>query len=277
MATTLIVSRALEDTGTARRLEDELARLAADAGAQVLVTPDIYHIAHDSGLWDEIAALDGRVGVAAWHYPRPAEWMLRSHGLDAAELSAVDLRECARAEECWALLAEQLAPDGGEGAVRELDEPVSERWYPVVDYSRCIACGHCMQFCIFGVWERRKRRVVTVVPDNCKLGCPACARICPRGAIMFPTSDDPVLAGAPGTLMTPDAAARRMYYVRTGARCPKCGSRGEPDVIETSAGAPVCEECGRPLKSADIPPSEVRDEIDALIDELDALAEGDGP
>src|SRR5207302_6046724 len=33
--------------------------------------------------------------------------------------------------------------------------------------------------------------------DNCKRGCPACSRVCPEHAIMFPDYKTPAIAGAP--------------------------------------------------------------------------------
>jgi NAD-dependent dihydropyrimidine dehydrogenase PreA subunit len=59
-------------------------------------------------------------------------------------------------------------------------------WYPVIDYSRCTACGQCANFCLFGVYENAGDRVNVVNPDSCKNNCPACARICPATAIIFP-------------------------------------------------------------------------------------------
>jgi len=59
-------------------------------------------------------------------------------------------------------------------------------WYPVIDYSRCTACGQCADFCLFGVYEKGNNRVVVVNPKGCKNNCPACARICPQTAIVFP-------------------------------------------------------------------------------------------
>jgi NAD-dependent dihydropyrimidine dehydrogenase PreA subunit len=59
-------------------------------------------------------------------------------------------------------------------------------WYPVVDYSRCTACGQCADFCLFGVYEKTENRVTVVNPAGCKINCPACARICPSTAIIFP-------------------------------------------------------------------------------------------
>ena len=44
-------------------------------------------------------------------------------------------------------------------------------------------------------------RVSVAQPDNCKPGCPACARVCPASAIIFPEcSDDEAIAGGEGTV-----------------------------------------------------------------------------
>ncbi|MBP8960093.1 MAG: 4Fe-4S binding protein [Bacteroidales bacterium] len=59
-------------------------------------------------------------------------------------------------------------------------------WYPIIDYSRCTGCGQCADFCIFGVYEKNENSVKVVNPKGCKNNCPACARICPSVAIIFP-------------------------------------------------------------------------------------------
>ena len=59
-------------------------------------------------------------------------------------------------------------------------------WYPVIDYSRCTNCGQCADFCLFGVYEKGENKVRVINPQQCKNNCPACARICPQTAIVFP-------------------------------------------------------------------------------------------
>ena len=60
-------------------------------------------------------------------------------------------------------------------------------WFPVIDYDRCQDCRQCLQFCLFGVYAAQEGGKVRVArPENCKTGCPACARICPQAAIIFP-------------------------------------------------------------------------------------------
>ena len=76
------------------------------------------------------------------------------------------------------------------------------RWYPVIDYGRCNDCMECLDFCLFGVYGvDDDGHVVVESPDNCKKGCPACSRVCPQNAILFPMHRTPAIAGAPGASM----------------------------------------------------------------------------
>jgi len=60
-------------------------------------------------------------------------------------------------------------------------------WFPVIDYSRCTHCMQCLSFCLFDVYGATSDGKITVQnQDNCKTDCPACSRVCPEVAIMFP-------------------------------------------------------------------------------------------
>jgi NAD-dependent dihydropyrimidine dehydrogenase PreA subunit len=60
-------------------------------------------------------------------------------------------------------------------------------WFPVIDYDRCTNCMQCLSFCLFGVYAVSPDGKITVQnEDNCKTNCPACSRVCPEVAIMFP-------------------------------------------------------------------------------------------
>jgi Pyruvate/2-oxoacid:ferredoxin oxidoreductase delta subunit len=60
-------------------------------------------------------------------------------------------------------------------------------WFPVIDYDRCTNCMQCLSFCLFGVYGvDQQNRIQAQNHDNCKTNCPACSRVCPEAAIMFP-------------------------------------------------------------------------------------------
>jgi NAD-dependent dihydropyrimidine dehydrogenase PreA subunit len=60
-------------------------------------------------------------------------------------------------------------------------------WFPLIDYDRCTNCMQCLSFCLFGVYGADAEGHIQVQnQDNCKTNCPACSRVCPEAAIMFP-------------------------------------------------------------------------------------------
>lgn len=60
-------------------------------------------------------------------------------------------------------------------------------WFPVIDYDRCTNCMQCLSFCLFGVYGvDAGGRIQAQHQDQCKTNCPACSRVCPEAAIMFP-------------------------------------------------------------------------------------------
>lgn len=246
--------------------DSELARHLSDAGFDVWLVPHLYHVAEGSEIWRELENAKGATVFIVPLHPRPTEALLGRHGIWDGGSLAIDSRlpDSALA----AQLASRFSPPAGQGPIRSLDEATGNRWYPLVDESRCTHCGSCFQFCLFGVYTMDSdKRVRIVNPDRCKPGCPACSRICPQGALMFPLYDkDPAIAGAPGQFPKPDAAARKMYYARTGLLCPRCGQTGKPP---PKAGAAACEECGRPAIVKGGGP----DALDALIDGLERMQE----
>ncbi len=83
------------------------------------------------------------------------------------------------------------------GQLVQVEEQTSRRWYPVIDFSRCTNCMECVDFCLFGVYGvDGAENILVEQPDNCRKGCPACSRVCPANAIIFPQHKAPAIAGA---------------------------------------------------------------------------------
>ncbi len=60
-------------------------------------------------------------------------------------------------------------------------------WFPVIDYDRCTNCMQCLSFCLFDVYGVSDDKKIQVQNQSkCKTDCPACSRVCPEVAILFP-------------------------------------------------------------------------------------------
>lgn len=99
------------------------------------------------------------------------------------------------------LATETVSLSGMEPAAKPSEKPPTpqrptRRWYPVIDYHRCTNCLECIDFCLFGVYGVDGMESILVEqPDNCRQGCPACSRVCPENAIIFPQHKTPNIAG----------------------------------------------------------------------------------
>ena len=280
---TIIISRSRGGDQDSIVIENGLAEFCSQqSGLDVLIIPHLYDLSDDSDVWDAIRAIKGHMLVAAWIYPRPAVIILSEHCI-SIELDCIfDLKEHPTASEWHMMISVRLGSDShvlsGGGSIRELHSNARERWYPVIDPSLCANCGNCLQFCIFNVYTYDESHKVTATnPDNCKTGCPACSRICPEGAIIFPLyNKDAAISGAPGLRMSPDAAARRMFYMRTKKQCPVCHQTADDARIKSQSGASrICGECGTPVDSIGdtetCPDQDALNDIDLLIDDLDKI------
>ena len=159
-----------------------------------------------------------------------------------------------------------------EATVQRFDDGKGRRWYPVIDYSRCTNCMECIDFCLFGVYGvDRIDTILVEQPDNCRKGCPACSRVCPENAIMFPQHKTPAIAGSA------DAAANLKIDLSQLFGAPASGkSAAEIAAIERdeqliAAGRDaVGMTVGIAKRQAD-QPDEPKDDLDDLVDELNDL------
>lgn len=133
----------------------------------------------------------GSVRVFACH-KRAASAILRRAGVEA-NLEFFDLRG-----EASEVLGKFGIPEAGAADFEfpKFDNGGWPAWYPAIDYSRCVSCGKCVDFCMFKVYVKDSNGVRVENPKSCKDGCPACARICPRQAIVFAKCEDDAIGGA---------------------------------------------------------------------------------
>lgn len=134
-------------------------------------------------------------------YPRAIKNMFRQNNIEMEDFEVINYREKSPDEintEIGKLDKETGADKVYEVHKNSLEAPA---WYPVIEESRCIYCGKCARFCVFGVYKFSKKSLEVVEPLNCKNNCPACGRTCPTSAIIFPRiKENSVLSGAePGT------------------------------------------------------------------------------
>ena len=138
-------------------------------------------------------------------FPRAVRWLFEAAGtpLNLERTRLFNMRTQSPEE-----IARELMKDDGSWMIEEKSTPSASNhqssienhpsdwvpWFPVIDYERCRNCKQCMNFCLFGVYGLSEEgRVEVQNPAGCKTNCPACARMCPASAIIFPKyADSPI-------------------------------------------------------------------------------------
>jgi NAD-dependent dihydropyrimidine dehydrogenase PreA subunit len=121
-------------------------------------------------------------------FPRAVKLLLENCGIDhqSLQLSFINFRELTDAQVIDGIHTFFAGHNDSGESVAFQGNSQWPAWFPVIDHSRCNTCGQCADFCLFGVYEKIDGKVVVVHPKECKNNCPACARICPQTAIIFP-------------------------------------------------------------------------------------------
>jgi NAD-dependent dihydropyrimidine dehydrogenase PreA subunit len=297
----VILAKARDARSDHERLEKRLIEgLSGREGLEVCLVPHLYDLTADGPGMRLVKSMAGEMIVLAWLYPRAAFWVLDANGVrgrlgrtsslseeepDQASARAnepdvpgrtiwcFDLRTHDRAEpyleEIGRIAEGVLGPLGEEVAAAaerpgHVGEATRSRWYPVIDYGRCTNCLECLNFCIFGVFGLDAREVIVAEePDACRPGCPACARICPAGAIMFPEHTDPGIAG------DPKASAKDFKLDLS-----QLFGGADPAQLAAAERNRALAERDRKQRrhaqtDADEPPA--KDDLDRLVDEVDDL------
>lgn len=166
------------------------------------------------------------------------------------------------------LKEEPAAPEPAFLPEKLLEQP-QRRWYPVIDYSRCTNCMECLDFCLFGVYGVDKLdRILVENQDNCKRGCPACSRVCPEQAIMFPDYKTPAIAGAPvGNISGLKIDLSKLFG--GGDAMAIAAQERDRELVADGRNA-VGLTVGIPRRQA-ARKEEPKDDLDKLMDDLDAL------
>ena len=164
-------------------------------------------------------------------------------------------------------------PNGNQkGELTRIEEQPARRWYPVIDYARCTNCMECVDFCLFGVYGIDNVETILVEqPDNCRKGCPACSRVCPENAIIFPQHKTPVIAGSSEV----DAGSlkidlSKLFGGDTGESAEEAAARERDEQLLLAGRDAVGMSVGMP-KRQDRNATRERDDLDHLIDELEDI------
>ena len=201
------------------------AAQAVKAGLKVRLVDDLCKLIRESD--NELTGISA--GIVAACHPRAVKSLFARMGLEPESICNLRTRE---------EVFSGIEPDDNEIALwkARIDALPScygtDAWFPTIDKTLCAECGKCLDFCPFGVYSMVDDRVTVTSPAKCKNNCPACARTCPAGAIIFPKhetgpinggQEEPMQASsaitatatAPGSAIYADALRRRLQERRS--------------------------------------------------------------
>ena len=135
-------------------------------------------------------------------HARAMKSLFESAGAEAASLVDLRANSVGEALKGLGIESEELLQSDEEilQQMESFECKVGEdAWYPVLDREKCVNCGKCHDFCLFGVYSMEDGEVKVAQPLNCKNNCPACARVCPVGAVIFAKHAEAPINGGEAT------------------------------------------------------------------------------
>ncbi|NQT87982.1 ferredoxin family protein [bacterium] len=164
------------------------------ADVSLVTVPDLCGLAaRGDPLLAELA--EGGAAIVACH-PRAVRALFEAAECPLPEQGVELLNMKAQSADDILAAAVGSAPEPDEAATdAALDDILGRKdswmpWFPAIDRERCRNCRQCLNFCLFGVYGVEGKKVVVQSPEKCKTYCPACARVCPDVAIIFPKFKD---------------------------------------------------------------------------------------
>ncbi len=162
--------------------------------------------------------------------------------------------------------------DEAAGQLQRIEESGGRRWYPVIDYNRCTNCMECIDFCLFGVYGvDRIDTILVEQPDNCRKGCPACSRVCPENAIMFPQHKTPAIAGSNDASASLKIDLSQLFGAPASGKSAEEVAAMERDEQLLLVGRDAVGLNGVPPKRATSRTDQPKDDLDDLVDQLNDL------
>lgn len=178
-------------------VKSEVLNAIKGAGVEFEAVTDLCEMSAKKNPALKRLAKENRIKIAAC-YPRAVKWLFHASGapLPQEGVEFLNMRTSS-AEEIISLLLGEKTPVRSKREIQLQEKGDWIPWFPVIDYDRCKNCMQCLNFCLFGVYGLDEKEQVQVInPAGCKTNCPACARLCPQTAIIFPKyTDSPINGG----------------------------------------------------------------------------------
>jgi len=122
---------------------------------------------------------------------------------------------------------------------------------------------------VYGV--DKAETILVEQPDNCRKGCPACSRVCPENAIIFPQHKTPTIAGAPVVAGALKIDLSKLFGApETGESAEQAAIRERDEQLLLAGRQAVGAAVGLPKRhEPSAAAAAPKDELDSLIDALD--------